>query len=56
MPSVSAAQENGSDVDALRGWTTFDAELKTFTSSSLLGDFTRQFGGERQISTDLANN
>ena len=55
MPSMSAAQEDGSDVDTLRCRAAFDAELKTFTPGSLQGDFTRQFSGERQVATDLAN-
>lgn len=56
MTAVPAAQEDGADVDTFRRRAALDAELKTFPSGPLQSDFTRQFGGERQIASDLANN
>ena len=55
MPALSAAQQYGGDVNALRSWASFDAELQTFATGSLFCDIARQFSGERQVATDLAN-
>lgn len=52
---MTRAEQDGGDVDALRRWTAFNAELQTFSPGSLLGDVSGQFGGKSQVATDLAN-
>ena len=53
--TVTVAQQNGCDVDALRSRTTFDAELETFASGSLFGNVSGQSGREGEIATDLTH-